>query len=205
MPRLLCIEAPQNKTGQQPAATTSRRGFHASSSPSSPTESIATQPVLTHATFNSQSFVSSARQCRQCHHQCNHPLARSLTLLYFAIHYYYLHACMSCSLWPVQPALLCMAPISHCAPQRLILLAIAAVAIAVAVAARRLSALAACFLPGQLAPSTGLRQPGTWDLRLGPGTSHLESFASPIPETRRARSAKGLPVCGGAHTTSYTQ
>lgn len=49
-----------------------------------------TLPGPAHGYINLQSFVSSARQCRQCRHQCNHLLAcsltRSLTLLYLAFH-----------------------------------------------------------------------------------------------------------------------
>lgn len=156
-------------------------------------ESIPTQsnPVQSTATFNSQSFVSSGRQCRQCRHQCNHPPARLLTLpaaccaLPFIITYLHcMRACRVQSGQVQQPALLCSAwrPFRiRCAtadPPCCCLWLLLLLLLLIATRSR-------CSLPLSLLLPSLLARPaptiwdlglGTWDLELGPGTSHLESF-----------------------------
>lgn len=106
--RLVCLHPSASEGESCPTTTSSNRQL--SRRPSiganqrNRVDPNPTLPGPAHGYINLQPFVSSAHQCRQCRHQCNHLLAcsltRSLTLLYFAFHclhrykvFAYLHAC----------------------------------------------------------------------------------------------------------------
>lgn len=164
--------------GTVPTSLSRKRPYHCFQPAESSRSQPNSNPVQSTATFNSQSFVSSGRQCRQCRHQCNHPLAHLAACcctLPFIITYLTCIACMHvvsclaksnnppCSAWrPFR--IRCATADPPCCCLVLLLLLLLLIADCYSFSLLSLSLL----LPS-------LRSaPTIWDL--GPGTSHLESF-----------------------------